>query len=253
MISKKQKKEKAYQLFWDFSDSEMEKMFPLLDGFWSTSTKSIGRTLDRSGKRGMFMNANWAWTGQLWRCPVCKRSKPDIAKVGKSGKMIFVLVEHHDHASNLFMFSEPTIQGVKVQRFPATLVCLDCNVAEANVKSALKLEESFSFTPSEISRFIKPTSNHSHSVDFKTAKEIYDAQIGDVRRRIMEVQREPIERVPGCQNHQISDAQMAPFIRLAEKTGLHVGLMTWGFNCRSRTHQANEEYRMLQIDRTLAA
>ena len=60
-------------------------------------------------------------------------------------------------------------------RFAQVFVCMHCNAADGTAKRELELPPRFSFTPSEIARFVQPQVHGPHRHCFATAKSIYDA------------------------------------------------------------------------------
>ncbi|OZY85151.1 hypothetical protein CBP51_14265 [Cellvibrio mixtus] len=58
-------------------------------------------------------------------------------------------------------------------RFPDAVICLQCNSADGAVKRKLKLHKEFSFSPEELSLFIKATPHGKHEIDYEIARAIY--------------------------------------------------------------------------------
>ncbi|MEI9852796.1 MAG: hypothetical protein WDN24_20205 [Sphingomonas sp.] len=104
------------------------------------------------------------------------------------------LTYHHDHlhevAKALFRATDPlpeerharaarvraTVAAyAMVERFAETLVCEDCNNADAEMKSALgaAVDPYFSFSPREIGQFIRPEPYRSHTVDIEAGKRVF--------------------------------------------------------------------------------
>jgi predicted Fe-S protein YdhL (DUF1289 family) len=121
----------------------------------------------------------WEHVPESWRCPGCGRSKFEIMrwtnrKVKNSIKCspykdwMAVLHRHHDHAEN----------STKI-RFDETVICHQCNIADAAAKKKLNLDGCFSFSPSEIRRFVKATPHSKHQIDYNKAREIYEIIIVD--------------------------------------------------------------------------
>jgi hypothetical protein len=80
------------------------------------------------------------------------------------------LHRHHDHAVS----SAYDLHG----RFPAVVLCDQCNSADGLAKRRLKLPENFSFSPSEIGRFVSTTPHGKHSIDLVDALALYEAHAG---------------------------------------------------------------------------
>lgn len=152
------------------------------DGRWSAQTRSL---LKKFQTEQLTLNTAWAQTPVNWRCPCCQRDKTEIARLTDNGVLLCQLDWHHDHLSdaageimrNLALRgSDPEIKHVRkracaialhlIERFAPTLLCNDCNAADTAMKALLKpaAPHSFSFTPDEIARFIKPASGKSHSL-----------------------------------------------------------------------------------------
>jgi len=99
-----------------------------------------------------------------WRCPCCYRMKREIARIDKNGNLLCSVHRHHDHYCDRFEVDVRKLSpgdwqfGRVVQdslvRFPDTLICNDCNVAEPAAKKIVDAPSFFSFAPFEISYFI---------------------------------------------------------------------------------------------------
>ena len=121
----------------------------------------------------------WESVGPNWRCPSCNRTLREIMRWTKKGPRPFKgihepfwgwragLHEHHDHR-----------QGEHVDlgrgRFPATIICDQCNSCEGNAKWRLKLPKEFSFSPQEIAQFVTATPHGKTKIDLGKAREIYE-------------------------------------------------------------------------------
>ena len=122
-----------------------------------------------------------------WRCPCCFRSKPEMARLDKNGNLLCSIHWHHDHFSDYISSSIREVLGQEMGawaairdsfvRFPGTLICNDCNVAEPVAKNIVAAPEQFSFTPYEIASFIIVDMNAPHRLDAERAHEAYDAAI----------------------------------------------------------------------------
>lgn len=110
-----------------------------------------------------------------WRCPGCARTTFEILRwtlrfphrpdafygwVGGYHK-------HHDHSGDHLQFNGP------YGRFPATVVCEQCNSADSAAKRKLKLPAWFSFSPAEIRAFVSATPHGKHLIDYVIARQIY--------------------------------------------------------------------------------
>ena len=113
----------------------------------------------------------WGRIPRDWLCPACKRSKFEILRwtrrrfrrsVGRCEPYmgwLAVLHLHHDHGF--------------LPRFEETLICDQCNMADASAKRQLRLRPHFSFAPSEISRFITASPHGPHRIDYDEASTIF--------------------------------------------------------------------------------
>lgn len=153
------------------------------DGRWSPLTRSLLRRFEVAK---LDLNTHWAATWQRWKCPCCDREKAAIARVSSDGVLLCKLVSHHDHLGDFVKTLMPPLsrseadndQHVRrqlarssvfalVERFTATLLCEDCNNADADMKALLapSTDRWFSFSPDEIRGFIRVRDNKSHEVD----------------------------------------------------------------------------------------
>ncbi|HCA5188310.1 TPA: hypothetical protein MW240_000154 [Acinetobacter baumannii] len=55
-----------------------------------------------------------------------------------------------------------------------TVVCFDCNKADADAKKIVKAHKYFSFSPREIAEFVKPTPNQEHEIDPLLAQPLWE-------------------------------------------------------------------------------
>ena len=58
-------------------------------------------------------------------------------------------------------------------RFDRIVICEDCNNAEARAKAQVSAVEHFTFTPREISCFVRPESNRAHQIDLAALNGVY--------------------------------------------------------------------------------
>jgi hypothetical protein len=147
----------------------------------------MGRNRDNTNLRVPTLDEFQAFTGAHchniyqtlpldWRCPGCDRSRFEVLR----WTMLFPKLPsrhegwaggfhvHHDHG--------PEHLGGPA-RFERTVVCEQCNSADATAKRRLKLPTWFSFAPSEIRRFVRPTAHGFHEVDYDGARDLFDAAI----------------------------------------------------------------------------
>lgn len=160
-----------------------------IDGVMSPTSKAIA---ERLGTTEFDMNSWWIETPQNWSCPACGRSKLDMARVNTKGEAMCWLVEHHDHMQNVLKkrFQELSVQrdvvvadhhseefakrsASMISAYENTLICIDCNNADAEAKKAVRVPAAFSFSPNEIRRIVIPKSNEMVGVDKDVAKSIW--------------------------------------------------------------------------------
>lgn len=119
----------------------------------------------------------WKESGPDWVCPACGRNKFQVLRwtkrfPGSKGAFmgwIAPLHKHHDHGHDwLRSTSSPA-------RFPQTLICDQCNAADGVAKRKLGLPSDFSFSPVEISAFVKAQAHGKHTIDYGVARAIYEA------------------------------------------------------------------------------
>src|SRR5690606_14847086 len=78
---------------------------------------------------------------------------------------VAALHRHHDHSARQW--------GARRPRFDECVICDQCNAADGAAKRKLKLSASFSFSPCEISLFIRATPHGRHVIDFVMAQAVY--------------------------------------------------------------------------------
>ena len=71
-------------------------------------------------------------------------------------------------------------------RFFTTLICNDCNTAEGKAKGRLGdlIPSYFSFSPREITRFIRVQPNRMHGIDDEAVREVWNEVARDVADRL---------------------------------------------------------------------
>ncbi|WP_197708599.1 hypothetical protein [Pseudomonas sp. LFM046] len=115
-----------------------------------------------------------------WQCPGCTRTKYHILRwtvlyPNKPGRRLGWAGgyhEHHDHAGDKFGWQLPSWF---TPRFEPTVVCEQCNSADASAKRKLKLPKDFSFSPWEIRQFVLAWAHGKHLIDYQRAQAIYSA------------------------------------------------------------------------------
>lgn len=183
------------------SDEEIEALFPSLDGRWSGLTRWL---IDEHRATGLDLDQNWASVCQDWSCPCCLRPKTELARKLSSGVLLAHLHEHHDHIHDYMAARLQETYGkewprgtpsgtyelehsgsVMIERFERTLVCEDCNAADAGAKArSSRTDPHFSFRPSEIATFITSRPNRSHEIDADRARAIWEVARADFLERI---------------------------------------------------------------------
>ncbi len=119
-----------------------------------------------------------------WRCPSCNRTPTELIRWseirGPSMRRRYAdrwgmgftisLTNHHCHSGG------PSIPYVnRAERFPTTLICGDCNSADGAAKKFLGLPRTWSFSPSEIGRFVTVVPHSGRTViDYDGARSIYE-------------------------------------------------------------------------------
>lgn len=116
---------------------------------------------------------------EKWQCPGCGRTKREIMRwtrivdmthYGFAKKYIMGwssnLHRHHDH-------SQDSCLELGKGRFTETIICCDCNSADAAVKKKLQLPKNFSFSPSEIRQFVYSFAHGKHQINYNIADKIF--------------------------------------------------------------------------------
>lgn len=172
------------------------------DGRWSVQTRWL-QSIFKTDK--LELNQAWAENWIDWSCPACNRAKIEIARVTDQGVLLCQLDWHHDHlrdyASKVMKASASSelhddaqraasraiaAATALIERFAETLLCNDCNAADAAMKAQLgkQVPGYFSFRPSEIGRFIIVESNRSHKLDVAIGQNIWGEVEADVVQRV---------------------------------------------------------------------
>ncbi len=154
----------------DMPDEELDGRLPRgVDGLWSREMQEALSSL--GARRGETRTDRLlAITGRDWSCPGCGRGKPALLRRNGRGQPFLALARHHDHSGD----GRPPPK--RMARFPMTVVCGDCNVAEAAAKARLVREGVvpgwFSFAPSEIGLFIGVGEGRPHRMDHAAAERL---------------------------------------------------------------------------------
>lgn len=161
----------------------------LIDGVMSPLSFRISTRL---GATGFDMNSWWVETAQDWVCSACGRGKLDIARLNANGEIMCHLVEHHDHMKDVLKrrFQEISVSrqvviadthaesfakrsATMISAYENTLICVDCNNADASAKKVAATNRDFSFSPQELRQIVKPQPNKAHEIDIDIAKIIW--------------------------------------------------------------------------------
>jgi len=124
-----------------------------LDSEWSQQSREL---VEQFKAKEIDVNRWWVLTSPDWRCPCCKRSKPEIVRMNKHGHLIGEIHEHHDHVIDAVRaeFTKASENLPKIladqnakkfykriafgfSAYDNTLVCSDCNAADAEEKKLL--------------------------------------------------------------------------------------------------------------------
>ncbi|MCF8707865.1 hypothetical protein [Rhizorhapis sp. SPR117] len=177
------------------------------DGRWSALSQYLIKHFETDR---LNLNEAWANTPLEWMCPACRRPKIDIARKTGSGLVLCQLEWHHDHLGDAAMriLRERAWHGVPdaqlsqrkracaavlplIERFAETLVCVDCNAADAAMKAELGpcAHRDFSFSPLEIGAFVRPRPHSPHERDLVRGREIWAKADAEFRERLRFVEQ----------------------------------------------------------------
>jgi len=171
-----------------------------LDSEYSLSTQKLKRIFKANG---VHINKWWVRTDPSWMCSVCKRAKKQIVKINKHGDLSGQLHEHHDHMADFLKLEFDKISSKREVRiadndadkfisrisfglaaYENTLVCSDCNKADADAKKIVKAHKYFSFSPKDIASFIIVKDNCEHTINEQKAIDCYISQKSVYKRRL---------------------------------------------------------------------
>lgn len=186
------------------SDDEMEGhvLTGTRDGRWSSSTRWL---MAKFGTSLVELNDAWAQMRTRWSCPVCNREKFQIARLTDQKVLLCQLDIHHDHIADLAkeywrarlpkdLPDEVSATRRRafacvydlIERFSRTLICNDCNAADAAMKAAIGAEvpRHFSFSPSEISQFIMADPNSPHLLNLEAGQKVWATAHSQFQERV---------------------------------------------------------------------
>lgn len=152
-----------------------------IDGAFSPLTQKI---VALHGTRQLEMHSQWILTPQSWICPCCKRSKLEISRLSKSGRIVCKLVVHHDHMKAALEEAfrdefiganghQPAQDGYDLvarmghawAAHDDVLVCEDCNNADSAARRHVGAPRHFTFSPTQIASFIRPRAHQPHDLN----------------------------------------------------------------------------------------
>lgn len=160
-----------------------------LDSEYTYSTRALVSSFKADGAH---LNRWWVMTPVTWKCPCCERSKAQIVRLNKHSYLTCQLHEHHDHMKDVVkaLFEDfSTKQNIVVadelsekfaiktafslSAYDNTVICFDCNNADAMAKKIVNAHKYFSFSPKQISEFLIVNSNEDHKIDPAKAQEVW--------------------------------------------------------------------------------
>lgn len=174
----------------EFRNSLSERDLKGLDSEFTYSTKKLVSLFKADGAH---LNRWWVLTPVDWSCPCCKRSKSQIVRLNKNNYLTCQLHEHHDHMEEVVRTLFENYSTLKKQQvadelserfaiksafslsaYDKTIVCFDCNKADADAKKIVKAHKFFSFSPKEISEFVIASPNEEHQINEEIAKKVWE-------------------------------------------------------------------------------
>lgn len=176
-----------------------------IDSHFSPLTR---RLVKKFNANGVDMTDFWIRTPQNWSCLACGRNKEEIVRLNAKGQLICRLVEHHDHMKDLLLERfrqisaslEIVVADEKAEDFAKrsasmvssydnTIVCDDCNAADAKAKKAVDTHPRFSYSANEINAFVIAKPNVPHEVNISIAQKIWDENKDTFKLRLKIVDR----------------------------------------------------------------
>ncbi|WP_210515220.1 hypothetical protein [Pantoea ananatis] len=163
-----------------------------LNGIDSEYTFSTRNLVAHFKAQGAHLNKWWVMTPVDWICPCCKRRKSEIVRLNKHNYLTCQLHEHHDHMKEVVksIFEDLSTKrdaivadelsekfaikaSFALSAYDNTIICFDCNKADADAKRLVKCHKFFSFSPKEISEFVCASPNSEHRIDSDKAVEVW--------------------------------------------------------------------------------
>ncbi|WP_404973095.1 hypothetical protein [Vibrio campbellii] len=170
----------------EFRESIKDKDLIGIDSEFTFSTRKL---VSQFNADGAHLNRWWVMTPVSWQCPCCKRSKGEIVRLNKNNYLTCQLHEHHDHMKDVVkeLFESFSVKqniivadelsekfaiktAFSLSAYDNTVVCFDCNKADADAKKIVNAHKSFSFSPKQIGEFLVVTANKEHQIDVHKAQ-----------------------------------------------------------------------------------
>lgn len=173
----------------EFLESLKDRDLEGIDSEYTFSTRTLVQAFNADGAH---LNRWWVMTPVSWLCPCCKRTKGEIVRLNKNNYLTCQLHEHHDHMKDVVkeLFERISIEqnvivadelsekfaiktAFSLSAYDNTVVCFDCNKADADAKKIVKAHKYFSFSPKQISEFLVVTPNEEHKIDPNKAQNVW--------------------------------------------------------------------------------
>lgn len=174
----------------EFQSSLSDKDLIGIDSEYTYSTRQLVKHFKADGAH---LNRWWVMTSTEWACPCCKRKKREIVRLNKNNYLTCQLHEHHDHMKDVVksLFEDLSIKqdcivadelsekfaiktAFSLSAYDNTVICFDCNKADADAKRIVGAQRYFSFSPKEIGEFVISTSNKEHDIDKAIAQSVWE-------------------------------------------------------------------------------
>jgi len=160
-----------------------------IDSEYTLSTQALVQAFEADGAH---LNRWWVMTPVTWQCPCCKRTKGQIVRLNKNNYLTCQLHEHHDHMKDVVkgLFENFSIKqniivadelsekfaiktSFSLSAYDNTVLCFDCNKADADAKKIVNAHKYFSFSPKQISEFLVVTPNEEHKINMSQAQHVW--------------------------------------------------------------------------------
>lgn len=163
-----------------------------LNGLDSEFTFSTRRLVSLFKADGAHLNKWWVMTPVEWICPCCNRKKSEIVRLNSRNFLTCQLHAHHDHMKEVVksLFEEYSTKrniivadslsekfaiktSFSLSAYDNTIICFDCNKADADAKRLINCHKFFSFSPKEISEFINTFPNREHEINVESVRKVW--------------------------------------------------------------------------------